>query len=181
MGGVTQKGAAAVVEPRLFRQVLGRFATGVTVVTTGTLEDFHGMTANAFASVSLDPPLVLVVVGRKARTCQRIPQFRAFGVNILKADQAFLSDWFAGRFGSQDELSPDLQLYTAATGTPLLEGTAAQLDCHLYQSHPAGDHIIFVGEVRHLRMEEEVVEPLLFFASRYHRLGEPLTVTPPRS
>lgn len=168
------------MEPRIFRQVLGRFATGITVVTTGTPQDFHGMTANAFASVSLDPPLVLVAVDRRARTCQRIPQFRAFGVNILKADQAQLSDRFAGRIESQDAPPPALRLFTAVTGTPLLEGTAAQLDCALYQSHEAGDHIIFVGQVLQARLDE-AAEPLLFFASRYHRLGEPVTVTPPRS
>lgn len=166
------------MEPHVFRQVLGRFATGITVVTTGTLRDFHGMTANAFASVSLDPPLVLVAVDRRARTCQRIPRFRAFGVNILKEDQAQLSDRFAGRIGSQDTPPPAPRLFTAATGTPLLADTAAQLDCALYQSHEAGDHIIFVGQVLDARLDDGA-RPLLFFASRYHRLGD--KVTPPRS
>jgi len=167
-----------VVEPHVFRRVLGRFATGITVVTTGTTGDFHGMTANAFASVSLDPPLVLVAVDRRARTCRRIPRFRAFGVNILKEDQADLSDQFAGRRGRQDAPPPALRLFTAVTGTPLLAGTAAQLDCALYQSHEAGDHIIFVGQVLAARWEDEA-RPLLFFGSRYHRLGD--EVTPPRS
>ena len=166
------------MEPHIFRRALGRFATGVTVVTTGSLEDFHGMTANAFASVSLDPPLVLVAVDRKARTCRRIPRFRAFGVNILKEDQDDLSDQFAGRRGSQDDPPPALRLFTAVSGTPLLAGTAAQLDCALYQSHEAGDHIIFVGQVLEARWDDQA-RPLLFFGSRYHQLGD--EVTRPRS
>lgn len=168
------------MDPNLFRQALGRFATGVTVVTTGTLQDFHGMTANAFASVSLDPPLVLVCVDRRARTCRRIPRFGAFGINILKEDQAGLSDRFAGRTGTQDAVPPEFALFVARTGTPLLAGTAVQLDCRLYQSHEAGDHVIFVGQVVEARRDQGS-RPLLYHSGRYHALGRAAPgVTPPR-
>ncbi|BAS28349.1 flavin reductase family protein [Limnochorda pilosa] len=171
------------MDPHTFRRALGRFATGVTVVTTGTPQDFHGMTANAFASVSLEPPLVLVCVDRRARTCSRIPHFGAFGVNILQEDQAPLSDRFAGRTGTQDGPPPAFHLVTAVTGTPLLEEAAVRLDCRLYQSHAAGDHVIFVGEVLEARQTGDA-RPLLYYAGGYHALGAldeaGPGVTPPR-
>lgn len=130
-----------------FRAVLSCFATGVTVVTTAHWGRVHGMTANAFCSVSLSPPLVLVCVDHKADTHELIERNGAFGVNILRADQfllarhLFLDKDLKGKFW-------DLVGYKWLTPTlPVLADCLAYLGCKLWASYPGGDHTIFVGEV----------------------------------
>jgi flavin reductase (DIM6/NTAB) family NADH-FMN oxidoreductase RutF len=146
-----------------FRRTLGMFATGVTVLTTRTGETVHGMTANAFTSVSLCPPLVLVSIDRRARMNNLLHEGTRFAVNVLEAGQARLSDHFAGREARGDE--PRFEL---VHDTPLVEGALAHLVCRVVRSYWGGDHSLFLGQVEFARYGEG--EPLLFHGGRYERI-----------
>jgi flavin reductase (DIM6/NTAB) family NADH-FMN oxidoreductase RutF len=150
-----------------FRQALGAFATGVTVVTTRGGEHAYGMTANAFSSLSLDPPLVLVCVRSGAEGTERIGANRIFAVNILAAHQEPISRYFASTTRPRGrEAFRDVTHVTAVTGAPILADIAAYLDCRLHDVQRAGDHHIFIGEVLALGVSPEA-EPLLFHGGRY--------------
>jgi len=144
---------------------MGRFATGVTVVTTMTPAGPLGMTVNSFASVSLEPPLVLWSPARKSK---RFPAFEAadfFAIHVLAADQRDLATAFALAGDAFEGLD-----YTAGEGeTPLLSGCAARFECRHAAGYDGGDHLIVVGEV--LRIEEREVAPLLYHRGAYCGLG----------
>jgi flavin reductase (DIM6/NTAB) family NADH-FMN oxidoreductase RutF len=155
-----------LVTPDQFRAALGRFASGVTVITVETPEGVHGMTANAFCSVSLRPPLVLVCVDHLAETYLRLRERGEFGVSVLKADQEALSEFFA-----DPERNPDgayrlgIEYRRMKSNMPVLCEALANLDCRVIDSHLAGDHSIFVGEVREIALSDGT--PLLYFRGRY--------------
>ena len=150
-----------------FRQALGGFATGVTVITTRGEDHLFGMTANAFSSVSLDPPLVLVCVIKGTTGAQVIEQNGMFAVNILGSHQEPISRYFASKDRPRGlEAFKEIPHATAATGCPIIEGAAGFLDCRLHAAHDAGDHVIFIGEVVALAHEPDV-EPLVFHGGRY--------------
>lgn len=158
------------LDSALFRKTMGCFATGVTVVAVPSGDGVHGMTANAFSSVSLDPPLVLVCVNRKARTHDVLLQARRFGVSFLGVGQQDVSNHFAGRPdpGVEARLS-----YKWVDGCPVLEPNVGYLACRLKQTYDGGDHTIFIGEVTGLSPGEG--EPLIFLRGRYRQLQpEPL-------
>jgi len=155
------------VTPDEFRAALGRFATGVTVVTVETTEQrIHGMTANAFCSVSLNPPLILVCIDHLAETYLHLREHGKFGVSVLKQEQEALSEFFA-----DPERNPDaayrlgIRYRTMKSGMPVLENALANLDCRVVEAHAAGDHTIFVAEVREVRLGEGL--PLLYFRGQY--------------
>jgi flavin reductase (DIM6/NTAB) family NADH-FMN oxidoreductase RutF len=151
-----------------FRTLLGRFATGVTVVTTNVDGVLHGMTANALSSVSLAPPLLLVCVDRDTH-CH--PQLRAagyFGVSVLASDQQALSNLFARKQEPERGSLRGAAHRLAEHGVPLLDGALATMVCRLVATHPGGDHDIFVGEVLAGQLDDR--DPLLFFAGAYRRL-----------
>jgi flavin reductase (DIM6/NTAB) family NADH-FMN oxidoreductase RutF len=150
------------------REIMGHFATGVTVVTTGGDAGLHGMTANAVASLSLDPPLVLVAVDKRAITLDYIKENQCFAVNILRLDQEKLSRRFAVP-GPKD--FSDLKTTNAATASPILADCLAFVDCKVVEILPGGDHEIFVGEI--LAGEHHGGEPLLYYAAGYRRLAAP--------
>lgn len=159
---------AGVVYAREFRQTLGRFSTGITVVTTAEKGTVHGMTANAFMSVSLEPPLVVVSIDHKARMNELLPKTRRYGVSILRDDQEEVSRHFAGR---PVEYAP--KLFWKAQ-LPFVEHSLAQLACEIVDQHRAGDHTLYIGEVRWLSYEE-TGNPLVFFSGKYCKLdGEDL-------
>ena len=163
--GELELGAGLEGDPALaFRRTLGMFATGVTVLTTRTGETVHGMTANAFMSVSLRPPLVLVSVDRRARLSNLLHEGTTFGVNVLEAGQATLSDHFAGRVVER-ATEPRFEL---VHDTPLVEGALAHLVARVVRSYWGGDHSLFLGQVEYARYGEG--EPLLFHGGRYERL-----------
>jgi flavin reductase len=154
-----------------FREAVGAFATGVTVVTTRGEEHDYGMTANAFSSVSLDPPLVLVCVMANSEGSEHIERNLCFAVNVLHAEQEPLSRYFA----SQDrprgrDAFRDVPHRTASSGSPILEGAVAYLDCRVHIDHEAGDHRIFIGEVLELGFEPAGA-PLLFHGGQYKLIG----------
>ncbi|MBU6335436.1 MAG: flavin reductase family protein [Chloroflexi bacterium] len=150
-----------------FRQALGRFASGVTVVTTHEAGVPLGLTVSSFASLSLDPPLVLVAIDRRVRANVVIGETGAFAVNILTAAQESLSRQFATR--EIDRFAGVTWQPGAALGLPLLDGALAQLECRLHQTLPGGDHTIFVGEV--VAAELGDAAPLLYFRSAYRGLA----------
>jgi flavin reductase len=154
-----------------FRRTLGLFATGVTVITTRHDDILHGMTANAFASLSLDPALVLVCVDQEARMHELLPRAKTFAVTVLAAEQEHLSEWFAysRRPTGQDQFHEVDWRAAPATGNPILTGGLAWADCRVTETHAGGDHSIFLGEVLDLGVLRDG-DPLLFFAGRYHRL-----------
>ena len=171
----------AVLEPKAiqrefsgdeFRRTLGAFATGVTVITTHGEADAYGMTANAFSSVSLDPPLVLVCVISGTRGAETIERNAAFAVNILCADQEPISRYFASRDRPGGRAGfAQVPHMTAVTGSPVLLGAGGFLDCRVVDSHEAGDHVIFIGEVVALGVDPDV-QPLLFHHGRYRMLRD---------
>lgn len=154
-----------------FRATVGTFATGVTVVTTRGEEHAYGMTANAFSSVSLDPPLVLVCVMAHSEGSMHIEQNRCFAVNILHADQEPLSRYFASRDRPRGgDAFREIPHLIAASGSPILEGAIGYLDCRVHAKHDAGDHQIFIGEVLELGFDPDG-KPLLFHGGQYRPVG----------
>ena len=154
-----------------FRSALGAFATGVTVVTTSGEEHGYGMTANAFSSVSLDPPLVLVCVISGSEGAEHLRQNKCFAVNILAEEQEPISRYFSSkeRPKGRDAFS-EVTHRTEVTGSPILHGVVAYLDCSLHVTLQAGDHDIFVGEVLGLGITEN--KPLLFHGGGYQFLRD---------
>jgi len=149
-----------------FRRTLGMFATGVTVLTTRTRDQVHGMTANAFMSVSLTPPLVLISLDRRARLSAMLHEGTRFGVSVLAAGQAGLSDHFARRAqGEGDVLVPQFEIVRE---TPLVDGAIAHLVARVVRSYWGGDHSLFLGQVEYARYGEG--RPLLFHGGRYERM-----------
>ncbi len=131
----------------------------------------HGMTANAFSSVSLDPLLVLVCVGHRARTHTYLHARKRFGVNVLADDQQAVSEFYASTTQTpQDADQAGARFDRTAHGTPVLHGALAYLECRLQTAQDAGDHTIFIAEVEDVMVREG--EPLLYFRGRYRRIGE---------
>jgi flavin reductase (DIM6/NTAB) family NADH-FMN oxidoreductase RutF len=149
------------------RRTLGMFATGVTVITTRSAEQVHGMTANAFMSVSLSPPLVLISVDRRTKMCGMLHEGRRYGVSVLCETQSALSDRFAGRHG-EDLPEPRFDL---VRDTPLVDGALAHFVARIERSYWGGDHSLFLGRVEYARANAGT--PLLFHGGRYERLGVP--------
>lgn len=154
-----------------FRGVMGRFATGVTVMTTRHRSTPHGMTANAVTSVSLDPLLVLVSVERRTVMAEQVTAAGAFGLSFLTADQHGLSDRFAdpGRPLGAAQFE-DLDAFDGETGVPILRGGLGWVECRVWDVHDGGDHLLVLGEVVALA-EGERDDPLVFYRGGYHRLG----------
>ena len=155
---------ASLAAARRFRDVLGRFASGVTVVTGLSDGRPVGLTCQSFASVSLDPPLVLFVAAHTSRAWPRIQLSGHFCVNFLAADQSHLSNVMASR--GVDKFAGVSWAPAPASGSPVLDGVLGYVDCTIHAVHEAGDHHIVVGRVLDLA-STELREPLLFFRGRY--------------
>jgi len=158
-----------------FRRALSQFATGVTVVTVECAPNrVHGMTANSFTSVSLEPPLVSVCVDERAHLLPMIKNRRMFGVNVLKKNQQSLSEFFARPEQDQEQHERELakrqvRFHWTADGIPMLENVLCQIACRLHAEHVAGDHTIVIGEVFSAQLYPG--EPLIFFRGDYTRLS----------
>jgi flavin reductase (DIM6/NTAB) family NADH-FMN oxidoreductase RutF len=160
------------MDDRQFRNAMGKFATGVTVIATEVEgEGVHGMTANAFMSVSLDPKLVVISIGEKAKILDKIKQSKLFTVNILAADQQELSMIFAGQIKENKEI-----VFERLDGKPVLSGSVVQIACEVSAEHVEGDHTLFIGKVTDIKIED--VEPLVFYNGRYRSLAveQPVTI-----
>lgn len=148
---------------------MGRFATGVTIVTCRLGDELHGMTANAVTSVSLDPPLVLVCVDISADSHDIIDKSGAFALSILGRDQEHLARAFAIKEEAGSHGLDDVPYHTRITGTPIIDGSLAYLDCRVRERFSAGDHTIFIGEVVDAGPLADQ-PPLIFYRGRYSEL-----------
>jgi flavin reductase (DIM6/NTAB) family NADH-FMN oxidoreductase RutF len=153
-------------ENQEFRDCLGRFATGVTVVTCLGSKGPCGITANSFSSVSLEPPLVLWNIAKVTNSLQAYLDAERFAINVLGAEQQHLADHFAQ---SDHTVFNGIGYDTAPDGVPLLPGAVAYFECRTHQTYDCGDHHIIIGEVEKFSSNDN--EPLLFHNSRYCRLG----------
>src|SRR5579872_7346311 len=155
-----------------FRKAMGCFATGVTIITVDLDGEVHGMTANAFASVSLDPMLVLVCVDHSTRTHSHLHAKKRFGINVLREDQRALSEYYARaeRDHEHAETEAGARFDRTEHGPPMLHGSLAFLECRLHSAEVAGDHTIFIAEVEDVVVREG--EPLLFFRGKYRQVGD---------
>lgn len=150
------------IDARAFRKCLGQFATGVTVITTEVDGDRYGVTANSFASVSIDPPLVLWSIGRNSRSFDAFTKTDNYAIHILASDQIDVSQRFSSSVADKFE---GLEVTTGAAGSPILTGALGVIECVLDQKIDAGDHVILVGRV--VRLEQAGGEPLVFAQGRY--------------
>ena len=155
------------VAPGDFRAVLGRFATGVTVVTTRSPEgDPVGLTVNSFTSVSLEPPLILFCLDLEAGSLPAFEAASSFAVNILGAGQEAVSNRFADPLAAR---FTDSEVTGFSTGAPILSEALAALDCTVHARHEGGDHVILVGKVEHLAVLDDA-DPLVYWRGTYRKL-----------
>lgn len=153
------------LDPLELRRTLGAFATGVTIVTTwDSQRGAVGLTVNSFASVSLDPPLVLWSLSRNSPSLGVFESAEHFTINVLGAEQRALSDRFAR---SLPDKFAGVRWRAGAGGAPVLDGCVASFECRTHQRVDGGDHVIFIGRVE--RFSRGGGEPLLFVGGRYHR------------
>lgn len=184
------------IEKAFFLQVMGRFATGVTVVTTRSHEGLAGLTVNSFCSVSLDPPLVLICIDLNSHTLVYFRKSGSFVVNILTDQQEDLSRCFATPSQERYEHFCCVSYHFAATGSPVIDGALAFVDARIVSEYPGGDHAIFVGQVAAMGVGSQVafrddageqrsnlteyqskatideeVEPLAYYRGQYRHLA----------
>lgn len=156
------------VNPDQFRDVMGRFATGVTVVTTVRHGRFNGFTASSFSSLSMEPPLVLVCLGTDAACHDAFARGDCFAINILSSEQTDLSV----RFSSDVEDRFEGVIHEPwVTGAPILGGAIAAIDCRLHAVHEGGDHSILVGRVERLGPILDDAEPLIYYRGAYRAVS----------
>ena len=153
-----------------YRRTLGTFATGVTVVTFSHGGEDHGITVNSFASLSLDPPLVLWNCDVSAASHDLLPEAGHYAVNVLTEEQEWLSNRFAGEHKEMDDPFEDVDVRRGETGAPIIEGSLSYVDCTLEETHDGGDHTILVGRIEDLGVEEGDANPLVFYEGKYRSL-----------
>lgn len=154
-----------MIDDRIFRDAMGKFVTGITVVTTKDDKDIHGMTVNAFMSISLDPKLIAISIDENASMYTKLQETKRFGISILKEEQKEISMIFA----KQMERDRDIQ-YTFQDGVPVIEDTLATISCSVKDMVKAGDHMIFIGEVTALTVNDG--EPILYFDGDYRNIQQ---------
>ena len=149
-----------------FRHALGRFASGVTVVTTrDSAGRLHGITVSAFCSVSLEPPLILVCIEKNTGSHYAFEQSNAFVVNILREDQQYISDRFASYLADK---FAEVEYHLGIDDLPVLKNVLANLECRLVNSHASGDHTIYVGEIERAMINDG--KPLVYWHGNYGKL-----------
>jgi flavin reductase (DIM6/NTAB) family NADH-FMN oxidoreductase RutF len=167
-GGNRQEELKNMDKSKSFRQCLGKFTTGVTVVTCCNRDGLpRGITANSFSSVSLEPPLVLWNIAKVSSSLNAFLDAKHFAINVLAAGQKDLSSHFAK---SDHTLFDNIEYELSNDGAPLLPGTVACFECRTHEIHDCGDHYIIVGEVTRFTSGNE--EPLLFFGGGYRRIAD---------
>jgi len=159
-----------IVDSREFRNVMGRFATGVTIVTVKVGDERRGMTANAVTSLSLYPPMLLVCVDKSASMHPLFEVAEAFAVNILAADQQQMSDFFARHSDASGALG-GFPYEDGVTGVPVMDGALAAVECHVAERYAGGDHTIVLGRVEAIHNERPDADPLLFFGGQYRAVA----------
>jgi flavin reductase (DIM6/NTAB) family NADH-FMN oxidoreductase RutF len=160
------------IGPELFRGVMRRWTSGVTVATLRVGEEVRGITMSSFISVSLDPPLVLISIDKRARSHELAVRAGRYCVHLLAEDQRLLSDRFAGRRPGEHARFDDCSSRTTPTGEPILDGCLGFFDCRVVAVHDAGDHTLFIGQIESGEVGPPKA-PLVFFDARYRRLAPP--------
>lgn len=155
--------ASGEIDPREFRNCCGRFATGITIVTTEVEGTAHGMTVNGFMSVSLQPPLILVSIGHQTKMHPFLAQTMRYGVSILAEGQLAFSNHFAGRPDNTLEI-PFIRVQEMS----LLDGAIAHMVTRVIDAHEAGDHTLYIGQVEYMSYRNG--RPLLYYAGGYNHL-----------
>ena len=155
---------AAPFDSKSFRNACGRFATGITIVTTELDGEVHGMTANGFMSVSLDPALILISVAHHTNMHQLLQQTQKYAVSILNGDQEMWSSHFAGWHQENLEVTFD-----RIADSPVVPNAIAQFVTEMFAQHEAGDHTLYLGRVTHFTYQEEGA-PILFYTGQYKQM-----------
>lgn len=158
---------SGTVDTRAFRDALGRFASGVTVVSTVLDGVDHAMTASAFCSVSLEPPTVLVCSHRTSRFHDAVLESGTWGVSILAEEGRAASAWFADRGRPLEDQLSDVAFHRASNGVALLDDALAWLECTTSAVHPGGDHSVIMGAVTGAAVRDAADDPLLYYRSHY--------------
>lgn len=156
------------LDPRQFRNIMGHFATGVTVVTADVGGEVRGLTVNSLTSVSLDPLLVLWCLDKKTRLAEHLSHMTGYGVSILSSAQRDLSSYFAGQI--KDGSVPAFAFEPMAGG-PRIAGCVAALGCRLERVDEGGDHWILLGRVEELYFDADSPDPLVWFGGKYRGLS----------
>lgn len=156
------------VAAEAFKQALARWASGVTIVTARCGDEVHGMTVSAFASVSLEPPLVLVCAEKTSNTNALIQRSGVFTVNVLARGQEALSNKFASK-KQERERFVGLECKDGATGCPRIPGAAVAIDCKVTQTVDAGDHLVYIARVEAADVTDS--PPLVYYRAAYHGVG----------
>ncbi len=158
------------LEASSLRRAMGRFATGISIISAHHAGQTHAMTANAICTISFDPLIVMVCVNKKSKMNEFIQQAGSFAINILAEEQEIISRHFAG--AGQGEV-PETLHFELVENTPLLDGTLAAVACKIDQALDAGDHTMLLGRVETVRYKEEDEQPLIYYRGRYRRLDQP--------
>ena len=167
-----ETGEESMPDAQTFRQAWGKFATGVSVITTVESDDeIHGMTANGITSVSLDPPLALVCAGHNTTSYPLIKESGRFAINILSEEQRAIAEYYA-RPTDQKTGDVPMSFSRTAQGAATLDGSLAYMDCRVVNEYVAGDHTIFIGEVEEIAIDPDGARPLLYFEGRFNRLPD---------
>ncbi|WP_226034833.1 flavin reductase family protein [Aquibacillus saliphilus] len=155
------------MDNRLFRDAMGKFATGITVVTTEYKGEIYGMTVNAFMSISLDPKLIAISIDEKATMYEKLQDTKNFGLSILSDKQKELSMIFARQKETDSEIN-----YTFQDGKPVLKNSLATLSCTVKETTKAGDHLIFIAEVSDVELNSG--QPIVYFGGEYQEINKKL-------
>jgi flavin reductase (DIM6/NTAB) family NADH-FMN oxidoreductase RutF len=162
---------SSTFEIATFKQAMGRFGSGVTVITMMSEGVIHGMTASAFSSLSLDPALVLVCVGNKQSSHRMMKESSHYVVNILARAQENISNHFARPRPEGVEEFAGIPHKIGPNGIPWIEGCIANIDCKVTDVLPGGDHDIFIGQVEHIQLADAKVPPLMYYMGAYRDLS----------
>lgn len=154
------------VSPKLFRNTLAKFCTGVTIVTTKSQDGLRGLTVNSFTSVSLDPPMILICIQKNGLSHSTLYECEDFVVNVLSEEQKELSDRFANPALDSEERFLDLNFRLSENSVPILAGNLGHLECRLVDRFEGGDHTIFIGQVENGDFCAGK-QPLLFYDGGY--------------
>ncbi|MGA7673253.1 MAG: flavin reductase family protein [Nitrolancea sp.] len=159
-----------MIDREAFKEVVSKFASGVTVVTTKDERGFHGVTVSSFCSLSLDPPLILVCVDRSIQSHDMITSAPSFMVNILSRGQTFIAEQFSGQTPLADPTFGRVPHTVTESGLPILSDAVAWLECDTWNAYPGGDHTIIVGQVRRGGLGEQD-DPLVYFDREFTDLS----------
>ncbi|MDC3415045.1 flavin reductase family protein [Aquibacillus sp. 3ASR75-11] len=153
------------MDDRLFRDAMGRFATGITIVTAEYEEEVHGMTVNAFMSISLEPKLIAISIDENASMYDKLQETKQFGLSILSEQQKDISMIYAKQKEKDREIT-----FIKRNNIPVLPHSLASFTCHVTDTYKAGDHMIFIAEVQDLELGEQNEDPILYYSGKYHNL-----------